>query len=130
MSRLNRMSGNWADIFRKKPTAAPTANNKQKNLNRAAWTAAPATASAVDKPKPAENFVYDVKPANVWRKRLVKRALNGERVRYREPWKTRRNIRRMSPLNPAYKRNTVNNKKKVPNGRGVGNFLTNEELYN
>lgn len=129
MSRLNRMSANWADMFRKKPAAAePVVNNKQKNLNRAAWTAA--TATAPDKPKPAENFVYDIKPANVWRKRLVKRALNGERVRYREPWKTRRNVRRMSPLNPAFKRNTVNNKKNVPNGRGVGNFLTNEELYN
>ena len=116
------MSANWADIFRKKPAAV--ANNKQKNLNRAAWTASAAEA------KPNENFEYDVKPANVWRQRLIKRALTGERVRYKEPWKTRRNFRRMSPLNPNFKRNTVNNKKKVPNGRATGNFLTNDELYN
>jgi len=122
------MSANWAEMFRKKAPAAAVANNKQKNLNRAAWSSAP----AVDKPKPVENFVYNVKPANVWRKRLVKRALNGERVHYKEPWKTRRNVRRMSPLNPAFKRTTVNNKKKVPNTKAapVGDFLTNDELYN
>ena len=114
MLHLNRMSANWADIFRKKP--APVANNKQKNLNRAAWAL-----PAADKPKPAENFVYDVKPANVWRQRLIKTALNGERGRYKEPWKTRRNFRRMSPLNPNFKRTTVNKKRKAPNSNSNNN---------
>jgi hypothetical protein len=124
------MSGNWADIFRKKKPE-PLANNKQKNLNRAQWKA-PASSAAETKPAVAENFVYDVKPANAWRQRLIKRALNGDRVHYKEPWKTRRNFRRMSPLNPNFKRTTVNRKRTAPNTKRapIGNFLTNDELYN
>lgn len=108
------MSSNWADIFRKKKPVEQPVNKTQVNLNRSLWTGK--TNAPV-----SENFIYDVKPANVWRQRLIKRALNGERIKYKEPWKTRRNLRRMSPLNPNFKRATMNKKRKAPNSNSNNN---------
>ena len=116
MSGKNRMSANWADIFRKKPTAEPVVNNKQKNLNRAQWTA-----PAVNKPKPVENFVFNVKTENAIRRKHISKLMSGEKTKYKEPWRTRRNLRLMSPLNPNFKRATVNRKRKASNSNSNNN---------
>ena len=120
-------SPNWANVFRKKPSTVKA--NKQKNRNL--WSAATAatttaTANAPNHTKRAKtnvnnNFVFNVNPQNTMRRELLKKLMDRKKTHYSEPWKTRRNVRQMSPLNPKYTRAAP---------KPLGNFLTNDELYN
>lgn len=115
---------NWLSKLKRRKTDTNEEVNKQKALNRAAWSSEPAI--VVQKMPTANNMVF--------RQRLRNRLEKGNRTRYRENWMTRRANPRMSPLNPRF---TRANNKQGANGKSasasasasaVGN-LTNANLY-
>ena len=114
---------NWLSQFKRRKTTTSEEVNKQKALNRAAWSNAPAL--VLPKVPTANNMIVQ--------QRLRNRLAKGNRpTRYGVNWMTRRANPRMSPLNPRF---TRANNKRVPNGKSasasvsvVGN-LTNANLY-
>ena len=109
---------NWLSKFKRRKTETSEELNKQKALNRAAWSDAPAL--VLPKVPTANNLIVQ--------QRLHNRLTRGNRTKYRNNWKTRRANPRMSPLTPRFTRANANRK---PNGnvqRAVTN-LTNEDLY-
>jgi len=111
---------NWLSQFKRRKTTTSEEVNKQKALNRAAWSNAPAL--VLPKVPTANNMIVQ--------QRLRNRLAKGNRpTRYGVNWMTRRANPRMSPLNPRFTRANVN-KKPNRNFRGSSTNLTNENLYN
>lgn len=110
---------NWLSTFKRRKTQTSEEVNKQKALNRAAWSDAPAL--VLPKVPTANNMIVQ--------QRLRNRLAKGNRpTRYGANWMTRRANPRMSPLNPRFTRANANRKPNRNVQRSSTN-LTNEELY-